>query len=396
MSTAQVIAPAPMAGSPRRGLSTIRTIFSTNTLKRHSIAQFPSDRASATPTTPSFASSIVKSPSSMSSLFPTSNPRRSMDKAAERDWKEQAKQVFQLSTINDQGNFLPPPPLEKGIKEDLDDVLEEDFFATIISTPPEKVRTFLSTESTISPGMFSLPSSKIKRNTIPAFSSPPPSPTSTARPYQDDTIEHNSSSSNNNNNNNNNSSMSDNKMSTRPRSEHTFSDVDITTASSPSIPADTIATPASTPPAAPSIDAYFAPSPPGTPRPRQLRPQSISNSPEPQEHGATQVKSNDQGNNSNSNSNNSNNIRSKTRAQLSFLTGAARDEDILADLLSDSLESLLSSSPSDLMMGSEESSDLSPSPEVSSLSSPSVQKEKIRRLNAQRLRAQNNFRGELR
>jgi hypothetical protein len=102
-----------------------------------------------------------------SSLF-TPNPKKAQEKAAEKEKKEQVKQAIQLSTVDHHGAFLPPTPLEKGYKDHFKDN-DEDYFDTIISTPPERVRTFLSAASTISPGMFSLPSSKIKRHTFTSF-----------------------------------------------------------------------------------------------------------------------------------------------------------------------------------------------------------------------------------
>ncbi|KAG0324218.1 hypothetical protein BG000_002299 [Podila horticola] len=96
------------------------------------------------------------------------NPKRSMEKAAEKEKKEQAKQAIQLSTVDDQGAFVTPPPLEKGYKDHFRDS-DEDFFDTILNTPPERVQTFLSAHKTISPGMFSSPASKIKRHTLSSF-----------------------------------------------------------------------------------------------------------------------------------------------------------------------------------------------------------------------------------
>jgi hypothetical protein len=98
----------------------------------------------------------------------TPNQKKAQEKAAEKEKKEQVKQAIQLSTVDHRGAFLPPTPLEKGYKDHFKDN-DDDYFDTIISTPPERVRTFLSAASTISPGMFSLPSSKIKRHTFTSF-----------------------------------------------------------------------------------------------------------------------------------------------------------------------------------------------------------------------------------
>jgi len=94
-----------------------------------------------------------------------------MEKAAEREKKEQAKQAIQLSDVDDQGAFVTPAPLEKGYKDHFRDN-DQDFFDTILNTPPERVQTFLSAHKTISPGMFSTPgASKIKRHTLSSFPS---------------------------------------------------------------------------------------------------------------------------------------------------------------------------------------------------------------------------------
>ncbi|KAF9146509.1 hypothetical protein BGX30_014574 [Mortierella sp. GBA39] len=179
MSSAEVIAATP-ATKPRRGLASIKTMFST---KRHTVAQIPSSTPISeedstntqlpTPSEyPSAADSAESSHSSSSlhkasSLF-TPNPKKAQEKAAEKEKKEQVKQAIQLSTVDHHGAFLPPTPLEKGYKDHFKDN-DEDYFDTIISTPPERVMTFLSAASTISPGMFSLPSSKIKRHTFTSF-----------------------------------------------------------------------------------------------------------------------------------------------------------------------------------------------------------------------------------
>ncbi|KAF9146042.1 hypothetical protein BG015_011711 [Linnemannia schmuckeri] len=187
MSSAEIIAPAVTVPTikPRRGLASIKTMFST---KRHTVAQIPSSSApiseegdsnaqvptpleSPSASTDSAESSHSQASSSTlhkaSSLF-TPNQKKAQEKAAEKEKKEQVKQAIQLSTVDHRGAFLPPTPLEKGYKDHFKDN-DEDYFDTIISTPPERVRTFLSAASTISPGMFSLPSSKIKRHTFTSF-----------------------------------------------------------------------------------------------------------------------------------------------------------------------------------------------------------------------------------
>ncbi|KAG0044724.1 hypothetical protein BGZ83_009997 [Gryganskiella cystojenkinii] len=187
MSSAEVLSPSPPSMTPavvrpRRGLASIKTMFST---KRHTIAQIPDgteDLTSAsTPTstpvaiedsplsTPSTATSSghQKTSSSVSSLF-AANPKKTLEKQAEKEKKAQEKAAIQLSIVDDHGAFLPPTPLEKGIKDHFKDN-EEDYFMTIISTPPDRVRSFLSAASTISPGMFSTPASKIKRHSIGSF-----------------------------------------------------------------------------------------------------------------------------------------------------------------------------------------------------------------------------------
>ncbi|KAG0216502.1 hypothetical protein BGX28_000016 [Mortierella sp. GBA30] len=179
MSSADVLTPTmntPIA-KPKRGLASIKTMFGS---KRHTVAQIPipEEDSSLSPeqpvidspsTTPdsTVSSSSHKSHASVTSLF-APNPKRAQEKAAEKEKKEQVKQAIQLSTVDEQGAFLPPTPLEKGYKEHFIDN-DEDHFYTIISTPPERVRTFLSAASTISPGMFSLPSNKIKRHTVSSF-----------------------------------------------------------------------------------------------------------------------------------------------------------------------------------------------------------------------------------
>ncbi|KAF9550820.1 hypothetical protein EC957_011367 [Mortierella hygrophila] len=180
MSSAEVFAATP-ATKPRRGLASIKTMFST---KRHTVAQIPSSSTPVseedstntqlfTPSESPLAADSAESSHSSSSLHKASslftpNPKKAQEKAAEKEKKEQVKQAIQLSTVDHHGAFLPPTPLEKGYKDHFKDN-DEDYFDTIISTPPERVRTFLSAASTISPGMFSLPSSKIKRHTFTSF-----------------------------------------------------------------------------------------------------------------------------------------------------------------------------------------------------------------------------------
>ncbi|KAG0257017.1 hypothetical protein BG011_004202 [Mortierella polycephala] len=172
MSTAEIIAPNMTTPTvrPKRGLASIKTIFST---KRHTIAQIPTAEQdelnhSAVPeTTAESTITSHKSHGPVSTLF-TPNQKRALEKAAEKEKKEQVKHSIQMSIVDNQGAFLPPTPLEKGYKDTFIDN-DEDRFYTIISTPPERVRTFLSAASTISPGMFSQPSSKIKRRSMPSF-----------------------------------------------------------------------------------------------------------------------------------------------------------------------------------------------------------------------------------
>lgn len=75
-----------------------------------------------------------------------------------------------LSIVDEHGAFLPPPPVDKGFKEHVTEN-DIDVFQAIISTPPERMRTILSAASTISPGMFSSASSKIKRHSLVSFPS---------------------------------------------------------------------------------------------------------------------------------------------------------------------------------------------------------------------------------
>ncbi|KAF9160186.1 hypothetical protein BGX21_007768 [Mortierella sp. AD011] len=187
MSSADVIVPTMSSTvKPKRGLASLKTMFSS---KRQSIAQIPASEESVlsspepaldspVPDSATSSSSPQKAHGSVASLFTPNQKKamekaaekekKAMEKAAEKEKKEQVKQAIQLSDIDEQGAFLPPTPLEKGYKDNFKDN-DEDFFITIINTPPERVRTFLSAASTISPGMFSQPSSKIKRHTLSSF-----------------------------------------------------------------------------------------------------------------------------------------------------------------------------------------------------------------------------------
>ncbi|KAF9194155.1 hypothetical protein BGZ50_006634 [Haplosporangium sp. Z 11] len=184
---------------PKRGLASIKTIFST---KRHTIAQIPTTEQdelnhSAVPeTTAESMMTSHKNHGHVSSLL-APNQKRALEKAAKKEKKEQVKHSIQMSIVDTQGAFLPPTPLEQGYKDNFIDN-DEDRFYTIISTPPERVRTFLSAASTISPGMFSQPSSKIKRHSMPSFStyrsassSPPAVPPKDAEysPYPQSQVE---------------------------------------------------------------------------------------------------------------------------------------------------------------------------------------------------------------
>ncbi|KAG0005898.1 hypothetical protein BGZ80_002252 [Entomortierella chlamydospora] len=360
-----LIAPAPMAHTIATTKKGLATIFGTTTVKR------PVSTQVASPSSPNRqASSLVVSgvsPSyiialSIASLFPGNGTKRSsMDRAAERDWKDQAKQVFQLSTINDRGHFLPPTPTEKDYKENIKEN-GEDYFATIVSTPPEIVRTFLSTESTISPGMFSLPSNKIKRHTIPSFSAPS-SAASIVKGDNNITPHH---------------------------------QVCVTA------PAESLSTPPSSPPTVLHKDTYFLASPPDTPRlsqEQQRQQQQRQQQQRQQQQRQQQLRR-------------AEDIRRRSRAQISFLTGSAmeeeEDEEGLSDALSDPFSSpFFSPSPPDLIM--DEEGDHSSSGSDSSISSSAIaspntsprnsmtlpQKEHIRKMNEQKLRSQ-NFEGELR
>jgi len=413
-------------------------IVNVGVLKRHSVAYIPSlswatksmglpssgtISTSSTPGSPTLSTTSIAT--SVTSLFTGHNnshsnnynsTRRSLDKAAERDWKEQAKQVFQLSTVNAQGNFVPPHlnSLDKGCV-DIEALQQQDadrdfdyFATTIVNTPPERARTFLSTESTISPGMFSSPTkSRIKRHTIsfPASPSPAvavpvtqskllPPPVQTTAHTQPEGLNrrHRSSSL---------------YESRKPRVART---------TAPSAPSPTPVGSLSMPPSGPAVlsaadsNVYIGSSPPATPRPRRSQHSTDSRrsstaslqapKQEQQEHQKEDTK---------------NHTRRKTRAQLSFLTGVAlEEEDEESDALSDPFSSMMSSSPVDLVFGSRSSLDasslsssLASSPDMSprrrstilsssslsSFSPATVQKDKERiwKMNEQKLRAQNGF-----
>ncbi|KAG0036517.1 hypothetical protein BGZ82_004116 [Podila clonocystis] len=109
--------------------------------------------------------------------------------AAEREKREreqQSKEAIQMSTVNDQGMFLPPPPAEKGFIKDRFKDTNQDYFDTITRTPPERVKTFLSTAHRTSPGSDHMNSSsgKVKRGAIPASFVRISTTTSTTSPVQ--------------------------------------------------------------------------------------------------------------------------------------------------------------------------------------------------------------------
>ncbi|KAF9277611.1 hypothetical protein BGZ68_009167 [Mortierella alpina] len=407
MPSREVVAQAVMTTNsivpiPRQGLATIKTM--TNALRRHSFLR-QSD-AAAIPSL--FLGSSLAS------------KRLSLDKAAERDKREQAKQVFQLSTVNDQGLFLPPeePLLEKGFLKEhgcMDCDEEHDHFATIIiNTPPERIRTFLSAESTISPGLFSsAQSNKIRRNTIPSFEKPL------------STSEHNSPTSPRLTHQQPLERAYSPHVSIRPGSISTKIVSTVAASSRPSespspcvhppfvtpvalvktrqvlTPADTLSTPPSSPPDGPLKHKHFASS--GSKRPRsQLRQSSQHPPPSHRNNKIEDVSP----------------IRSRNKAKISFLTGAGPDvdellsSDAISEGFADSFQSMLSSSLPELVMDDEEEeegnhsssgsvSDTSDvctpdaSPRRPSAALSMYQKEQTRLMNARKLRAQNNFGGEL-
>lgn len=197
ISSPTSVAVAPLTTSIA-GLTSVRNFFGTAPGRRHTVSQMPSTHFSprlpinSPPTSAGHHHHHQRNQPSVSSFISAggamigidSGPKKTAaEKAAERDWQEQARQIFQLSTVSAKGHFLPPSPspLELG-KQGSNDRFKDndaDYFTTIIiSTSPERVRTFLSTESSISPGMFSLPANKTKRNAIPSFSTPPSSSSS--------------------------------------------------------------------------------------------------------------------------------------------------------------------------------------------------------------------------
>ncbi|KAF9950973.1 hypothetical protein BGZ70_001160 [Mortierella alpina] len=397
MPSREVVAQAVMTTNsivpvPRQGLATIKTM--TNALRRHSFLR-QSD-AAAIPSL--FLGSSLAS------------KRLSLDRAAERDKREQAKQVFQLSTVNDQGLFLPPeePLLEKGFLKEhgcMDCDEEHDHFATIIiNTPPERIRTFLSAESTISPGMFSsLQSSRIRRNTIPSFKTPlstseanlPTSPHPThQQPYNPHVSRRGSTST---------------KIVSTVAASSLPSDPPSRCVHPPSVtpvafvktrhvltPADTLSTPPSSPPESPLKNTYFAPN--GSKRPRSQLRQSSQQPPPSHRNNKTEDVSP---------------IRSRNKATISFLTGAGPDEDDLfssdaiSDTFKDSFQSTLSSSLPELVMDDDDEAEEGDHSRSESVSTPEAsprqpsaalslyQKEQTRLVNARKLKAQNNFGGEL-
>ncbi|KAG0239400.1 hypothetical protein B0O80DRAFT_431526 [Mortierella sp. GBAus27b] len=446
MSAAQVIAPSPIPSpvvKSRSRLSSVSTVVNVGVLKRHSVAYIPSlawaSKAMGLPSSGSSSGSVssVPRPSSPSSLsIATSvtslfiahsgtgehnSKRRSLDKAAERDWQDQAKQVFQLSTVNGQGNFVPPlaASLDKDLV-DLESLQRQDanrdfdyFVTTIVNTPPERVRSFLSAESTISPGMFSSPAQakgRVKRHTIsfPASALPvisasareskQPPKTTAAAPSSSDNLGRRSRSS-------------DLAHSQRPRIVR----IPAAVSSSP-IPAEIPSTPSTQSPTfAKDPHVNIGSSPPATPRPRRdqrpidsmgrRRLSSASLQQEQQEQQEQQQSAVDD---------TKKHAQRKSRAQMSFLTGVTLEEE--EEEKEDPFSSMMSTSPVDLVFRSSRSSmDSSSSSSSSVASSPdtwsrrrssmlstssmsafspsSVQKDKERilRMNAQKVRALNNF-----
>ncbi|KAF9345027.1 hypothetical protein BGX34_005089 [Mortierella sp. NVP85] len=185
--SSEVAAPSTSSSNKaRRSLASFKTMFGS---KKNLIDQ-SSGSAPSSPTVVA-SESTVNSPTtagaepsstkqgSVASMIASSS-KRAVEKAAaavtptggDKDKKDQPvqQQEIQLSTVDEHGAFVPPPPAEKGYKEHVTDN-DVDFFQTIISTPPERIRTLLSAASTISPGMFSSPSSKIKRHSLVSFPS---------------------------------------------------------------------------------------------------------------------------------------------------------------------------------------------------------------------------------
>ncbi|KAF9929682.1 hypothetical protein FBU30_001312 [Linnemannia zychae] len=416
------------------GLSSVRNIFGTAPARRHTVGQMPSTHFSPRPAINSKPAGYhQRNQSSVSSLFSAGigatigiggegGPKKTAaEKAAERDRQEQARQIFQLSTVNDKGYFLPPSPsLEKQGSSDYFKDNDADYFTTIIiSTSPERVRTFLSTESTISPGMFSQPASKIKRSTIPSFNIPPSSsissqsePSSTRssspasmsqqpsrneqqqwRQQQNQVVEGEK-----------NSSVA--TIINKPLYESVVVSVSPSTGGAiPAVipkrrviaPADTLSTPPSSPPATLAKDMYFPPdvapivttgvSIPVTPpnsTPKPTTPISAPSTPqttnfnqrqrlrhcrphqESPMHRNSRVADEEEDGQKRGSSNKSK-MLSKRRAQMSFLTGAtSEDEEDLSDIFAHTIynknksSSFVSSSPSDLVLGLESNSGILP------------------------------------
>ncbi|KAG0076747.1 hypothetical protein BGZ92_002267 [Podila epicladia] len=207
MSTPDVITPAPVASSTRAAhpsssatpRSHQQPKFGSNS-RRHTIAQpLSGSSRDSTVFTPQSQSGVIaslfpiiitpnyninkltshKSGASVSSIIIGQKLPHFFDRqasaalaAAEREKREreqQSKEAIQMSTVNDQGTFLPPPPAEKGFLKDRFKDTDQDYFDTITRTPPERVKTFLSTARRISPASDHMNSSgKIKRGAIPA------------------------------------------------------------------------------------------------------------------------------------------------------------------------------------------------------------------------------------
>ncbi|KFH64772.1 hypothetical protein MVEG_09503 [Podila verticillata NRRL 6337] len=196
MSTPDVISPAPVASSTRAHRSSHSVAprphqqkFGSNS-RRHTIAQPPSSRDSTvfTPQSGVIASlfPIMITPNHNNKLFNHKSgasvgsiimgqklPQffdRQVSASSEREKREreQPKEAIQMSTVNDQGTFLPPPPAEKGFLKDRFKDTDQDHFDTITRTPPERVKTFLSTAHRISPGNEHSNGNRIKRGAIPA------------------------------------------------------------------------------------------------------------------------------------------------------------------------------------------------------------------------------------
>ncbi|KAG0337377.1 hypothetical protein BG000_005500 [Podila horticola] len=207
MSTPDVISPAPVTSSSTRAVHPSSSIaprshqqskFGSHS-RRHTIAQPPSGSSrDSTVFTPPSQSGVIaslfpimitpnysinkltshKSGASVSIIIGQKLPQffdRQASAAAavvereKREREQQSKEAIQMSTVNDQGTFLPPPPAEKGFLKDRFQDTAQDYFDTITRTPPERVKTFLSTAHRISPGSDHMTSTgKLKRGAIPA------------------------------------------------------------------------------------------------------------------------------------------------------------------------------------------------------------------------------------